>query len=44
MLRPNDNDLAHNLQLLRGVQIINDQTMRVLGPLPPGGVPVEVKR
>ncbi len=44
MLRPNHNDRAHDLQLLRDVQIINDQTVRALGPLPPGGVPVAVKR
>ncbi len=44
MLQPNHNDRAHDLQLLRDVQIINDQTVRALGPLPPGGVPVAVKR
>ncbi len=44
MLQPNQNDRAHELQLMRDMQSINDQTMRALESLPPGGVPVDVKR
>lgn len=43
-LRPNRSDPLHDQQLLHNVQAINEQTMRALGPLPPGGLPVEPKR
>jgi hypothetical protein len=36
--------LAHDRQLLRDLAIINERTQRELGPLPPGGLPVEPKR
>ncbi|MFA0924599.1 hypothetical protein [Xanthomonas fragariae] len=35
---------AHAAQLLRDLQIINERTVRELGPLPHGGLPVQVKR
>jgi hypothetical protein len=37
-------DRAHAQTLLRDLGLINAQTARELGPLPPGGVPVEAKR
>ena len=37
-------DLAHTLQLLRDLAIINARTVQELGPLPPGGLPMTVKR
>jgi len=37
-------DPLHDLQLLRDVEIINAQVRAELGPLPPGGLPVEPKR
>ena len=37
-------DLAHDLQLLRELAIINARTVQALGPLPPAGLPVAVKR
>lgn len=43
-LRPNRDDKHHDQQLHRDVQAINDQTMRALGPLPPGGLPIIPKR
>ena len=43
-LRPNHNDPHHDQRLLRDVPIINDQTMRALGPLSPEGLPVIPKR
>jgi uncharacterized protein YecT (DUF1311 family) len=36
-------DRLHDLQLFRDLRIINECTRRELGPLPPGGLPVEVK-
>ncbi|XUP36321.1 hypothetical protein WAE31_20500 (plasmid) [Xanthomonas axonopodis pv. vasculorum] len=35
---------AHAAQLLRDLQIINERTVRELGPLPHGGMPVQPKR
>ncbi|WDM66822.1 hypothetical protein [Xanthomonas cucurbitae] len=35
---------AHAAQLLHDVQRINERTLRELGPLPRGGLPVQVKR
>ncbi|PPV08960.1 hypothetical protein XBLMG947_0595 [Xanthomonas bromi] len=35
---------AHAAQLLRDLQIINERTVRELGPLPHGGLPVQPKR
>ncbi|MFA0923720.1 hypothetical protein [Xanthomonas fragariae] len=35
---------AHAAQLLRDLQIINERTVRELGPLSHGGLPVQVKR
>ncbi len=35
---------AHAAQLLRDLQIINERTVRELGPLPHGELPVQVKR
>lgn len=35
---------AHDAQLLRDLHIINARTVRELGPLPPGGLPVQPKR
>jgi hypothetical protein len=43
-LRPNTNDRLYDQQLYRDVQAVNERTMRVLGPLPPGGLPVQPKR
>ncbi len=43
-LRPNRNDRLYDQQLHRDVQAVNEQTMRALGPLPPGGLPVQPKR
>ena len=37
-------DPLHALQLLRDLTLINERTLRELGPLPPGGVPVQAKR
>lgn len=37
-------DALHALQLLRDLAIVNERTVRELGPLPPGGVPVQAKR
>lgn len=37
-------DPHHDAQLLRDLQIINARTVAELGPLPPGGLPVEAKR
>ncbi len=37
-------DPHHDAQLLRDLQIINARTAAELGPLPPGGLPVEPKR
>ena len=37
-------DLSHTLQLLRDLAIINARTVQALGPLPPGGLPMTVKR
>jgi hypothetical protein len=37
-------DLLHGLQLLRDLHIVNERVVRELGPLPPGGLPVQVKR
>jgi hypothetical protein len=34
----------HDLQWLRDVKIINERTLRELGPLPAGGLPVRTKR
>ncbi|MDM7555169.1 hypothetical protein VB151_11695 [Xanthomonas fragariae] len=35
---------AHEAQLLRDLQLINERTVRELGPLPHGGLPVQPKR
>lgn len=43
-LRPNTNDRLHDLQLLQDSQCINDRAVREHGPLPMGGLPVQVKR
>ncbi len=43
-MRQNRGDPLHDHQLLRAAQAINEQTMRALGPLPPGGLPVQPKR
>lgn len=43
-LRPNRSDPLHDQQLQRDVQAVNEQTMRALGPSPPGGLPVQPKR
>lgn len=43
-LRPNRGDPLHNQQLQRDVQATNEQTARALGPLPPGGLPLQPKR
>jgi hypothetical protein len=37
-------DIAHDMHLMRDLQVINERTVRQLGPLPPGGLPVQVKR
>ncbi|WP_267224920.1 peptidoglycan-binding domain-containing protein [Dyella silvae] len=37
-------DALHDLQLLRDLEIINARTAKELGPLPKGGLPVQVKR
>nr|WP_298129360.1 hypothetical protein [uncultured Pseudoxanthomonas sp.] len=37
-------DALHALQLLRDLAIVNERTLRELGPLPPVGVPVPAKR
>jgi hypothetical protein len=37
-------DPLYDLQLMRAVKIANEQTVRELGPLPPGGLPVQKKR
>ncbi|WP_045728710.1 hypothetical protein [Xanthomonas sp. GPE 39] len=37
-------DLLHDAQLLRDMGIINAQLCARLGPLPPGGLPVQPKR
>jgi hypothetical protein len=37
-------DIAHDMHLMRDLQGINARTVRELGPLPPGGLPVQVKR
>jgi hypothetical protein len=37
-------DRHYDLQLLRDLEIVNARTCRELGPLPPGGLPVAVKR
>ena len=37
-------DSLHGQQLLRDLAIVNERTLRELGPLPPGGVPVQAKR
>lgn len=37
-------DPFHDLQLLRDLAIINGQTVKKLGPLPEGGIPVREKR
>jgi hypothetical protein len=42
VLKPGDP--LHDAQLLRDVAIINSRTVELLGPLPPGGVPVMPKR
>jgi hypothetical protein len=43
-LRTYRGDPLHDQQLQRDVQAINEQTARALGPLPPGGLPVQPKR
>lgn len=43
-LRPNMNDRLYDLQILHGVERINDRTVREYGPLPPGGLPFQPKR
>ncbi|WP_152640376.1 hypothetical protein [Xanthomonas sp. MUS 060] len=40
----NVRDPLHDLQLLRDMAIINARVRAELGPLPPGGLPVEPKR
>jgi hypothetical protein len=37
-------DRHYDLQLLRDLRIVNERTRSELGPLPPGGLPLEVKR
>ncbi|MGC1549076.1 MAG: hypothetical protein WA777_11155 [Rhodanobacter sp.] len=37
-------DRLYDLQLLRDLAIVNDRTVRELGPMPPGGLPVIPKR
>lgn len=37
-------DILHDLQLMRDVNAISDRTVREHGPLPSGGLPVQVKR
>lgn len=37
-------DRHYDIQLLRGLEIVNARTWHALGPLPPGGIPREVKR
>lgn len=37
-------DVAHEIQVLRDVAIINARTVHTLGPMPPGGVPAQGKR
>lgn len=37
-------DIGHELQLQRDLAISNARTLSELGPLPPGGVPLQVKR
>lgn len=44
MLRANEGDKLHNLQLLRDLSIINARTAGELGPLPVGGLPAAPKR
>ena len=41
---PAKHDRHHDLQLLRDLQIANDNTLREHGPFPPGGLPVQPKR
>jgi hypothetical protein len=43
-IRPNTGDRMHDLQLLRDAQMVNERTLRELGPLPPGGLPAQIKR
>jgi hypothetical protein len=43
-IRPNTGDRMHDLQLLRDAQTLNEHTLRELGPLPPGGLPIQSKR
>ncbi|MET3651878.1 hypothetical protein [Dyella japonica] len=41
---PPTRDPLHDLQLLRDLKIINERTIKELGPLPNGGLPVQAKR
>ncbi len=43
-IRPNTEDRLYDLQLMRDAQIVNKQLLRELGPLPHGGLPVQIKR
>lgn len=43
-LRQNRSDPLYDQQLQRDAQAVNEQTARALGPLPPGGLPVQAKR
>ena len=42
--KPHILDPLHDLQLFKDLQIINERTVRELGPLPPGGLSVQTKR
>lgn len=43
-LRQNRSDPLYDQQLQRDAQVVNEQTARALGPLPPGGLLVQPKR
>lgn len=40
----NTPDPLYDMQLLRALKVANERTVRELGPLPPGGLPVRKKR
>lgn len=42
--RPALIDPLHEMNLLRMMQVANERSLRELGPLPPGGLPVQKKR
>lgn len=43
-LGQNNGDKQYDLHLMRDVQIANERTLREHGPLPTGGLPVQIKR